>query len=87
MFGKGGVLSSFRRAPKYVLGAYWRGNLVRRRRKVTKNARARIRVGARVDRSCDADEDVPREAATFVPSLALVLVWKSGQYYLPLTSD
>lgn len=74
MFGKGGVLSCFRRAPKYVLGAYWRGNLVRKRRKTTKNVKARMRVGTRVDTSCDADEDDPREEATFVAPLALVLI-------------
>lgn len=50
-FGRAGDRSCSRRAPRYVLGAYCRGNLVRSRRKAAKKPRAINREGIRVDTS------------------------------------
>lgn len=65
LLGRAGERSCGRKAPRYVLGAYWRGNLVLSRRKTAKKPRASNKDGTRVETSCEADDEVPRAEAIF----------------------
>lgn len=64
-FGGGGVRSCGRKAPKYVRGAYCRGNLARRRRKRAKYAHAMTKVGTRVEMRPERDGEPVRLEPTF----------------------
>lgn len=71
-FGRGGVLSCWRKAPKYVLGAYCRGNLVRSTRNATKNATAMSKDGTSVETSDEAEAGASRVDPTFASSFGFV---------------
>lgn len=78
--GGDGLRSCGRNAPKYVLGAYCRGNLVRRSRKIAKYAMEMMRVGTRVDTRPDSEGSLSLVEPTFSSSFGLVLgAWRTSR--------
>ena len=65
LFGNTGERSCGDRAPRYVRGAYWRGNFVRNIMKAAKKARAINNEGTKVERRDEADDVPPRVDPTF----------------------